>query len=51
MIWMEFLLQSVISDEAFSKLMIEEGDTTVVDEDGTYTMELPEWADANKIKR
>lgn len=48
---MKFLLQGVISDEAYSKLMIEEGATTVVDEDGTYTMELPEWADANTIKR
>lgn len=44
-------LQSVISDEAYSKLMIEEGATAVVDEDGTYTMELPEWADEKRLKR
>lgn len=49
MIWRD--LQSVISDEAYSKLILEEGATTIVDEDGTYTMELPEWADEKRLKR
>lgn len=44
-----FPVQTIDGD--YSKLMINEGSTTPVDEALNFVMELPEWADAEKIKR
>jgi hypothetical protein len=38
------------ADESYSKLLLEEGNETPVDEDSKYIMELPEWADERKIR-
>ena len=37
-------------DEAYSKLMLTEGDVTPVDVDPDYKVELPPWADVKRIK-
>ncbi|KAG4067215.1 hypothetical protein HA402_000206 [Bradysia odoriphaga] len=41
----------VKKNESYSKLMITEGANTIVDEDSNFVMELPEWADEEKVKR
>lgn len=40
----------IIADEAYSKLLLSEGASTVVDEDTNYVMQLPAWADEKKIR-
>lgn len=44
------ILIVLITDESYSKLMLGEGASAVVDEDSSYVMELPSWADEQKIK-
>lgn len=44
------LLNFKVSDENYAKIMLGAGNVTPVDEDSNYEMELPEWADHEKIK-
>lgn len=43
-------LLTILPDEDYTKLMLTEGATTIVDENVNFEMKLPDWADENKIK-
>ncbi|CRK89889.1 CLUMA_CG003621, isoform A [Clunio marinus] len=44
------MLTKIKKNESFSKAMLSKGASTPCDEDSNFVMELPEWADENKIK-
>lgn len=43
-------LKKIILDNSYSSLLLTEGSGTPIDDDAKYPMELPDWADEEKIK-